>query len=494
MSVLARVLRVAANEPEHVAVKDSTRELNYESLATEAARVATGLLSLGVGSGDRVVIRLSTSVDALVVAFGSMWIGAIFIPVSLSDPLARLTAVLGDCAPTIVVARPDDNDIPEGPWIRVAFDDLEHGDAVVLESPPEDGLAYCIYTSGTTGTPKGVVIGHKSFAHATQATITELGMGPSVRTLCISAFHFDGSFASMFTTLSVGGSLVILRREPMVLPSAFVRTVRDEDIDIVFCSPSFLRLLLVSQSLAKLATSRLSQIVFGGEASVARYLLDLLEALPKVRLYNQYGPTETAISVALHEITADQLGSGDVPLGQPHPGVTFTLFDDNDQLVDLTNASGELYVGGSQLMEGYWGDTELSKRVLRRDLVQGSVLYRTGDLARRNAAGDYVYVGRVDRVVKRTGVRISLDEIERLLRQLPGVANAACFATTDDEATRIVAHAAVTTGVTSSELLTGLGYWLPRSMIPDELSIVESIPLTAAGKIDYRALVDVHGD
>lgn len=492
MSVLARILRAAAVAPKHDAIKDSSRSLSYESLANETARVAAGLVNLGVGPGDRVVIRLSTSIDALTVAFGSMWIGAIFVPISLMDPPARLAAILGDCEPRVVVALPGNDDIPEGPWIRVAFDDLNNGDAVALNPPPEDGPAYCIYTSGTTGTAKGVVVGHKSFDHATQATIAALEMGPSARTLCISAFHFDGSFASIFTTLASGGSLVILRREPMVLPNAFVRTVCDENIDLVFCSPSFLRLLLSSQSLTKLASSRLARIVFGGEASAARYLLELLAALPGVRLYNQYGPTETVISVALHEITTNQLVDGDVPIGQPHPGVSFTLFDERDQSIILADESGELYVGGAQLMEGYWADPELTAKVLRRDLAPGGMLYRTGDLARRNSNGDFVYVGRADRVVKRTGLRISLDEIERLLRQLPGVANAACVAITDDDATTIVAYAAVTTGLTSPELVAELAKWLPRSMIPDVIDIVESIPLTAAGKVDYRALANTN--
>jgi acyl-coenzyme A synthetase/AMP-(fatty) acid ligase len=318
-------------------------------------------------------------------------------------------------------------------------------------------------------------------------------MGTGTRSLCISAFHFDGSFASQFTTIASGGSLIIFRREPMVLPRAFVRTVRDEQVTVVFCSPSFLRLLLTSRSIEDLADSSLVQIVFGGEASTERHLRQLFAALPRAHFYNQYGPTETVISVSLHEITMEQLESGDLPIGLPHPGVTFTLFDEHDHEVDQTDEAGELYVGGAQLMEGYWADPELSARVLRRDLAPPKVLYRTGDLVRRNAEGDFVYIGRADRVIKRTGMRISLDEIERNLRQLPGVTNAGCIAVASEDATKIVAYVAIEEGVTTLGLFAGLAKWLPRSMIPDTMCLVDSMPLTAAGKVDYRALTVIYG-
>lgn len=492
MSVLAHLLRVAAIEPQHEAVKDSIRNLDYESLAAEAARVAAGLLSLGVRSGDRVIIRLSLSVDALAVSFGCMWVGAIFVPLSLSDPPARLTSILHDCKPAVVVRRADDDEVPQGPWSLVTFDDLNKSDAVTLNPPPEIGPAYCIYTSGTTGLPKGVVVGHESFAHATLALSERLGMGITTRTLCISPFHFDGSFASLFPTLVAGGTVIILRREPTVLPRAFVRIVRDERVDTAFCTPSFLRLLLSSQSLTGLADSVLARIVFGGEAFTARHLLELFAAHPAVRLFNLYGPTETVVAVTLHEITRDQLDNGEVPIGQPHPGVAFVLFNKDGRQVVHPEESGELYIGGAQLMEGYWDDPELSARVLRKDLVPGSVLYRSGDLAKRNAAGNYVYLGRADRVIKRTGIRISLDEIERLICQLPGVANAGCVTITDNEETRIIVYAAVQAGLTSQELLADLAKSLPRSMMPDSLTTVESIPLTAAGKVNYRDLMETY--
>lgn len=488
------MLDSARRYPAREAVKDDVRSLSYAQLADEVARAATGLAARGVAPGARIAIRLATSADALVTALGCLVVGAVFVPLPPTDPPARLRSILGDCAPSLVIGRPDDSVLGDLDRPVASFAEMvaDRGDPAP-PLPPGPRPAYCIYTSGTTGMPKGVLVGTEGFANAIEDTINFLGFDSATRALCISAFHFDGSFSSLFATPAVGGALVIRRREPMVLPRAFVGAILDEQVDVAFCSPGFLRLLLVTPVIDRLRGSSLRKISFGGEASYPKHLRALHEALPGVRFYNRYGPTETVIAVTSHEITPHAMaGAVEVPIGRPHPGVTFALFDDEDEPVTEPGVPGKLYIGGDQLMDGYFGDPELTARVLRHDLLPGQVLYQSGDIVKLDASGDYVYCGRADRVVKRNGVRISLDEIERVLQDLPQVTSAASILVAPDDDVRILAFATTDAAITPDELIAALRERLPGSMIPDAVHVVDAFGMTPAGKIDYRELARSH--
>ena len=142
--------------------------------------------------------------------------------------------------------------------------------------------------------------------------------------------------------------------------------------------------------------------------------------MPKVRVFNRYGPTETTIAVTNVELTPEMIQQDTVTIGRPHPGVTFYLVDQDERVIEAASHVGGLYVGGVQLMDGYWGSPELTRAVMRNDLVLGETLYRTGDLFYRDDSGNYVYVDRTDRVVKRSGVRISLVELSASTEQTRG--------------------------------------------------------------------------
>ena len=138
-------------------------------------------------------------------------------------------------------------------------------------------------------------------------------------------------------------------------------------------------------------------IALGGEACSVADLRALWAAAPKMRIFNRYGPTETTIAVSHLELTPELTAEGTVPLGYPHPGVTFHLIDEQGDAVSEPGRVGELYIGGSQLMTGYWGAPELTSAVMRDDVVAGETVYRSGDLVYRDEQGAYVYVDRADR-------------------------------------------------------------------------------------------------
>jgi D-alanine--poly(phosphoribitol) ligase subunit 1 len=501
--VLSAIVAQAGGGPDRAAVKDLERELTYAELGHEVARVAAGLRGRGVVEGDRVALHFPNSVDFVVTALACLSVGAIFVPLSVSDPMARLAIIVGDCAPALIVAA--DDDLGATTWRAgrgqpptVAFSDLAStgadpfGEAALGDAGADRG-AYIIYTSGTTGTPNGVLIGRAAFAAAVGATSSALGLGTDTRTLCVSPFHFDGSFATLFPTLCSGGTVVMRPRDALLFPRTFFRVVAAEAITYTGYSPSYGRLLASSPLMASLARTELRLVALGGEASSPADVRSLWEAAPEVVVFNRYGPTETTIAVTHMQLSPEVLADGTVPIGRPHPGVTFHLVDEQGALVEAAGQVGELYVGGDQLMTGYWGAPGLTAAVLRHDLVPGETLYRTGDLAYRTTSGDYVYVDRVDRVINRNGVRISLVELTDTLRDLDGVTAVACVTFNDGGQLGIVAFAVTDAALSALDLRRAARERLPDTMLPNRIDLVETLPMTSGSKLDERGLLAASG-
>jgi D-alanine--poly(phosphoribitol) ligase subunit 1 len=238
-----------------------------------------------------------------------------------------------------------------------------------------------------------------------------------------------------------------------------------------------------------LAGSTLTGMALGGEECVAEDVARLWEMLPGLRVFNRYGPTETTIAVTTYEVTPADVASGKIPIGAPHPGVSFWLVGHDGRLIDEPNEVGELYIGGDQLMRGYWADDALSSQVLRYDVVPGQKVYKTGDLVFRGPNGLYVYSGRTDDVIKRNGVRISLSEVALALRRVEGVTGAVCLPIDGGDRLAIAAFVAAAPGVTEDAVRDGSTSFLPASMAPDELVLVSSLPMTPSGKVDRPRLL-----
>jgi D-alanine--poly(phosphoribitol) ligase subunit 1 len=493
--VLHAIIHEARSGPDLPAVKDLDRELTYAELLDEVASVGTEMAAQGVVEGDRVALLLPNSVDFVVAALGCLWIGAIFVPLAVTDPDSRVAAIVADCTPAMVVVADERNDAPSlGPVPLWPMSALRQGQSQSL-APIDDSprVAYAIYTSGTTGTPKGVLIGNEAFRAAVEASSTALGLDRSTRTLCVSPFYFDGSFGTLFPTLYSGGAVVIRPREALLFPRTFFNAVAKEGITYTGFSPSYLRLLLGSPQMAKLGDSALDVIALGGEASSIADLEALWVAAPNIRVFNRYGPTETTIAVTHVLLSPESVAEGRVPMGDPHPGTSFHLVDEDGGIVDDTNRIGEMYIGGQQLMQGYWGAPALTDEVLRTDVIAGMTLYRTGDLVYRDDAGRYVYVDRADRVIKRSGVRISLVELSEAMRSLEGVSAAACVMFDNDGELGIVAFVVTHEPVSALELHQAARGRLPDTMLPNRIALVEALPLTSSSKLDERLLLSQVG-
>ena len=493
MGALDLMLRHAADRPDALALKDQKGSCNYAELVEQVVATAAGLASLGVQPTDRVALWLPNSADFLVAALGCLWLGAPFVPLSMDDPPARLARAVEDCDPTVIVVSSGDERPPD----PAAFGDrrmvdtrslLGVGGPVPAQAQDPERDVYMIYTSGTTGSPKGVRTPERAFRKAISSAAELMGLDATTRTLCVSPFHFDGAYGMVFPTLVAGGSLVIPPRERMLFVKPFYTALLEEGITHTGFTPAYLRLLLSWPSLTSRSWSTLQTLGLGGEECAAKDVSRLWELNPHLRVFNRYGPTETTIQVTTYEVVREDVTSGVVPIGLPHPGVSFHIVAEDGRLISDPDDVGELYIGGNQLMRGYWGDDEFTLRALRDDVVPGTTVYRTGDLVYRDRQGRYVYVGRTDNLVKRNGVRVSLREVARVLLGVEDVTGAVCIPIEQGGRLAIAAFVEASPHVTVSGVLEAAHQQLPTSMVPDEVHLRPSFPLNSSGKIDHRRL------
>ena len=440
-------------------------------------------------------LLLPNSASFLVVALACLWTGAVFVPLSPEDPANRVHGLIENCEPRLLVVpghhQPAPLHLP--PEVGKLAVDIEMilGSAgsvpPMARGPQRD--AYMIYTSGTTGEPKGVRIPERALRSAAVAIREEIGLTETTRALCVSSFHFDGSYGTVFPTLVAGGSLVIPNRAELLFLRRFFSSVLEEKITHTGFSPSYLRLLLSSPQFSRLKASDLKTLGLGGEECDAGDVARVWEVLPELRVFNRYGPTETAVEATTYEISSADVASGRLPIGEPHAGLRFYLVGEGGELLGSPYETGELYIGGDQLMRGYWADDNLTAQVMRDDIVPGETLYKTGDLMWRDDLGRYFYAGRADDIVKRSGVRISLSEIAHALRRVDNVSAAACLLTDQDGRAAITAYVEAPQVITPQALFAAVSALLPTSMLPDEIFVVPSLPLTSSGKVDRNRLL-----
>jgi D-alanine--poly(phosphoribitol) ligase subunit 1 len=498
-SLLEAMLQHAEARPRQLAVKDDDESLFYADLAERVAATASGLAQIGVHQGDRVALSIPNSAQFVVAALACLWLGSPFIPIAIDDPPPRRATIVKDSNATWLLDLGSDHELT----VRRIGADAEirvEGTAlpIAAETPPPratDGGrdAYVIYTSGTTGVPKGVCISEMAFRWAVQCAAGSIGLDEGTRTLCVSPFHFDGSYGTAFSTLAAGGSLVIPRREDLLFLRRFFRALREDQITHTGFSPSYLRLLLSSPECERLGDSQLQTLGLGGEESLAKDLGRLWEIRPSLRIFNRYGPTETAIEVTTYEITREDLAEDRIPIGVPHPGVSFHLVAPDGTVLEQAHTVGELYIGGNQLMNGYWGDPRLTRSVLRSDVIPGELLYKTGDLMYRDERGRYVYMFRGDDVIKRRGVRISLVEIAKAMQSIEHVMRVECIEGPSANGVRIIAFVETDASTNARAILAAAREYLPATMLPDDVSIVATLPMSSAGKVDRRRLRAMYG-
>ncbi|MEH1016391.1 amino acid adenylation domain-containing protein [Micromonospora sp. CPCC 206060] len=487
------ITRQAASTPQATALIAGDERVDYADLARRANRLAHHLVGLGVGPESLVGVYLRRGVD-LVVALLAVWrAGGAYVPLDPTHPVDRRRWIIGETGVDVLLTQVDLLDEGLVGPTRVVCLDADRipagpDTAPVVPIHP-DHAAYVLYTSGSTGRPKGVVITHRGIGNRVAWTVRRPGLAVGDRVLQKTPVSFDAAGWEFFAPLICGATVVLAPDGADRDPAALVAEIIRSGTTVLQGVPSVLQLLVEEADWSRCHTLRL---VFSAGEPLHAELCQRLLAVPGVRVWNTYGPTECAIDVTAQPVDPDQR-SGPVPIGRPLDNLRLQVLDGNRRPVPI-GVVGDLYVGGAGLGRGYLNRPDLTADRFVPDEYgpPGTRLYRTGDQVRWRSDRTLEFVGRSDDQVKVNGVRIEPAEVEAALAAHPDVRRAVVVATGEPGAPRqLAAYVASRRPLTGAELRAFLADRLPEPLVPAVFVPVDEFPLTSSGKIDRSALPPV---
>lgn len=519
-SIIPDLLTAAAEKyPGRPALVMDDRTLTYAELESASNRFARSLVERGVNKGDRVLLWMPKSIDAIVAIYGAMKAGACYVPVDPGAPAARLAFIASDCRAAALVTAGDrlkkvDEAISGKTLFRsiwsvgghvdfdlrmsravVSWKSLEQqDDREIGDRPNEDDLAYILYTSGTTGEPKGVMIEHRASLAFVEWARSTFAISAEDRVANHAPLQFDLSTFDLFASASAGAAVYPVPPRMASFPAAVAALWTEQQLTVWYVTPSTLVLMLSRGNLAALDLSSLRVLLFAGEVMPAKVLRELMRLAPQARFANLYGPTETNVCT-WYEVLTPPEPDDSLPIGMACAGTEIYVLDENQHHA-ADDGVGELWVHGPTMMRGYWERAELTSRVLRQIEMRPGVsndCYRTGDLVRMRSDGNLEFMGRSDHQVKTRGYRVELGEIEEVLRRHPQVDEAVVVAVPDPEvANRLHAAVALKNGAATreSDLKRHCAATLPRYMVPETIEVRSDLPRTSSGKLDRQRLLN----
>jgi long-chain acyl-CoA synthetase len=496
--------------PDKPALICDGRRLTYRQIEQDANRVANGLLDAGVQRGDRVVVWLPNSVEAVLAIFGILKAGATFVVVNATTKPDKLVYILNDCGATCLFApsrqanemAPLMEGVPslmlgllcgKGAGDGAADHEnlLSFGDLLAV-SPPERprcpsidlDLACLVYTSGSTGDPKGVMSTHANVAFAASSIVQYLENVPDDILINVLPLSFDYGLYQLLMTFQFGGTLVLERS--FAYPAVALKQIERERVTGLPGVPTLFAVLL-QMDLSRFDLSSLRYLTNTAAALPVEHIQKLREAFPWARLYSMYGLTECKRTLYL---PPEELDRRPGSVGIAIPGTEAWVEDEDGRRLGPGEV-GELVVRGSHVMQGYWNKPEATAVRYRPGRYPAERLLHTDDLFRMDADGFFYFVGRQDDIIKSRGEKVAPKEVESALYRLPGVVEAAVIGVPDDllgEAIKAFVVCSPDVELEARDVIRHCRQHLEDFSVPQAVEFRTSLPKTASGKIQKRAL------
>lgn len=504
---------------ERVAVTDDAGgSITYAQLSAKTNAIASELLRQGVQPGSKVAVFQHPSIYWIPSLLAILRIGAVYVPLDVNTPVARLSLIVRDSQPSSILVH----DLTKDDATKLEYqigtslvnvsvlEDLSEEEVPNLAQP--DAPAIILYTSGSTGTPKGVILRHSSLKHEFDHCAVTYELNQNDVVLQQSAWSFDLSVTQIFLALGVGAQLHTVSHTLRADSHAMVELIKNRGVTATYATPTEYKSWLRRENQATLRSSFWRLALVAGEA-VTQPLLQLFREVDRdgLRLFNVYGPTETTCGSTKMELSYREPGfyQGTIPVGVASANERFYILDASLNLQPV-GQTGEIAIGGVGVAKGYLNMDERTQAsflqdpfATKDDLKRGwTTMYRTGDVGYLQPNGSLVLTGRIgdDTEIKLNGVRIDLKDVENTVMQasngLLADAVASLRSTSDGSVKFMVVHV-----VFSSESLTGstsrflkkLLAELPlaRNMCPSALIPIDSLPRTVAGKVDRRGIASL---
>jgi amino acid adenylation domain-containing protein len=491
----------AERRPDSVAITYEGQQLNYRELNEKANQLAHFLRVSGVGPEARVGLCLERSLDMVIALLGVLKAGGAYVPIDPQYPSHRISYILKDSAAALVITTEEllsrISSVSCGTYICIDIcrDVIARSNKQnpVHNIDPQN-TAYVIYTSGSTGEPRGVMVPHSNVVRLLTETHHWFNFDECDTWTLFHSYAFDFSVWELWGALAYGGRLVVIPHLTSRSPQAFRELLWSEKVTVLNQTPSaFWQLMQADREADQDQKLSLRLVIFGGETLDIKGLRPWFDThgSEQPQLINMYGITETTVHVTHRRIRKEDTESAGSLVGWRIGDLQLYVLDQRMEPVAV-GVAGELYVGGAGLARGYLNQPALTAERFVPDpfgTQPGARLYQTGDLGRFLEDSDIEYLGRADQQVKVRGFRIELGEIKAGLECFPQIEQAVVIATARESGEkRLVGYYVPRASIEPGMLQRYLRTVLPEYMVPSALVLLEEIPLTANGKVDFKAL------
>lgn len=464
--ILEYLSEIVEKHGENIAVEEEGRIIYTYQQLWEAATSISNFIRYTSSGSEIIALNMEKSGYYIASLLGTWMAGKYFLPIGTDIPESRKQYILNKTKTDLILTSESVKEILGN------FQKYKSSHMVLSNN------GYVIFSSGTTGKPKGIVVGQKGIVNLAHNQSLFFNVTSKSRFFWFLSLNFDASVSDILVTLFQGATLVIGKSSDENLIYNLPEILKKNKITHTDLPPSLLNLINVQK-----CPSELQAIVIGGEAANFKCVRSWAK---KINLYNVYGPTEATVCTSM--CRCDQNWNHAL-IGKPLENIHYYIFNNGN----LDSSQGELWISGVGLAEGYLDDEVLTDK--KFPVIDGVRYYRTGDKVRRLPSGEIEILGRIDRQVKSNGHLIELEEIESIISNLNFVKRCGVVAikkkTNKHIKTIIVAYVALKDGNKQGHEIAikqFLKNHLPDWMMPNKLRIIESLPETASGKINYPLL------
>jgi acyl-CoA ligase (AMP-forming) (exosortase A-associated) len=480
-----------------IAIINGDRRITYRETGDLIARYAGALVAEGLQRRDRVAIFLPRGIEESVAIFAVSRASGVFVPV---NPLLRgqqISHIVSDCGARFIITSKASGDIiaeclADIDDVTVLFvEDICDADRLTVPSNNiGEDLAAILYTSGSTGKPKGVMLSHRNLLAGTRIVRTYLGITGEDRILSILPFSFDYGLNQLLTSVEQAATIVILTFR---FGDDITRALRDHQITGLAGVPTVWAILTkTSPLLSKTELPHLRYITNSGGSVPTSTVTALRKLLPQTQVFLMYGLTEAFRSTFL---PPEELDRRPKSIGKAIPECEVFIVTTSGQRA-APGEPGILVHRGPTVSLGYWNRPEDTAKVLKphpfHDAgIGGEIVCYSGDLAVQDDEGFFSFIGRNDAMIKSSGYRISPSEVEEAVMATGHFRQVAVIGLPDELAGQKV-HALAVAGVDDVDVTTVLrsvATNLASYMVPRVIEVVDELPVTPNGKIDYQKLV-----
>jgi len=512
--------RSARRFPDKVALVCGQERWTYGQLNRHTDHLAAALLNAGLRRQDRIVILLDNSAETVISLYGTLKAGGVFVILASSIKAAKLRYILENSDAGILITHTDKakvvcdalsnwpkdckviwvgpkSSIPEKlSRSSTSWDDLFSNIGSTAKNFAEQNenkfsrcidvdLATLIYTSGTTGEPKGVMSTHHNMISAARSIIQYIGNSEDDIILDVLPLSFGYGLYQVIMSVMFGGTVVL--EKSFVFIHNVLELIPQHKVTGFPLVPTIAAMLLRLQDIKKYDFSTVRYMTSAGAALPAEHIRKLRESFPSVMIFSMYGLTEC---IRVCYLPPEQLDQKPLSVGKAMPNCDVFVVDEHGNEV-APDRTGELIVRGSNVMQGYWKDPELTAKTYRNGRYPSERLLYSGDYFRKDEEGFLYFLGRKDDMIKSKGERISAKELENIICCMVGVAEVAIIGVPDEilgQAIKAFVVPAPGAELTEKQVLKYCVETMETFMVPKFVEFMDSLPKTPNGKIDKRQL------